>query len=329
MFSISTNRLENQVKPLCLCFDLRLQSRTFSFRDEAETVEKQTVEKQTVEKQTVEKQTGRTIKPSREVLMNTHRYIVKSAIKTILKDMKNQKLLEVVNNDKRFRIINFFEKYIEDICKGSIQPDYRENDSFFGFPTFQGHFFDPDTHMNYRGYKTPTAFTRFVEHASMAKKMFETGNPKFAFKVGQALHYLCDAGEPHHSSNQLAYLSNHLEFEKYARGIKGSVKLDSGDFYYSFNPNNLRNDEDFKLYCQRILLYTARFSKKDCSEIDRINFSCKHTRHWRNDFMEITLKNVTKLEEEVLKNMVNKHLKNSQNVTTAFLYNFMKAVGIV
>ncbi len=109
------------------------------------------------------------------------------------------------------------------LAVASALPD-RELDGI-GF-IYAGHFYDPLTGENCFGSKTNTARTNFVDNFDEAIEYFSDANGvdlnsedylEALNYVGRAIHFLQDAGEPHHSNNEKAGLfkTPHSEFEKY------------------------------------------------------------------------------------------------------------------
>lgn len=91
---------------------------------------------------------------------------------------------------------------------------------------YAGHFYDPSTGKNCFGSSTNTARTNFVDNFEEAIEYFSSVNGvdlnsedylEALNYVGRAIHFLQDAGEPHHSNNETAGLfkTPHSEFEKY------------------------------------------------------------------------------------------------------------------
>ena len=102
------------------------------------------------------------------------------------------------------------------ISLASLLPDKDE----IGNPIFVGHFYDPETNMNYDDSTTNTAKTNAVAHYNTAIQAARNGNTATAFEyLGRCLHYVQDANEPHHAANDIAslgILTAHSLFETYA-----------------------------------------------------------------------------------------------------------------
>jgi len=85
---------------------------------------------------------------------------------------------------------------------------------------------------------TDNAKTRFINHYNNAVKEYKNQNFKKAFEfLGRALHYLTDAGNPHHSFNKLGGISGsifgsqHEIFEKYVIENLDRYNALTSDFY--------------------------------------------------------------------------------------------------
>lgn len=108
------------------------------------------------------------------------------------------------------------------IARGSALPD-REL-SGVGL-AYAGHFYDPETQKNIVGSKKDTARTHMDSNYHIAKTHFGLSNEVLSDEyikaleyLGRMLHYVQDACEPHHSSNEASSLirkTPHGEFEKY------------------------------------------------------------------------------------------------------------------
>ncbi|NJP11930.1 MAG: hypothetical protein HC866_22695 [Leptolyngbyaceae cyanobacterium RU_5_1] len=115
-----------------------------------------------------------------------------------------------------------------------------------GQPTYLHHFYDPDTHRNYLGYKSPTAYTEAVAYFHESIRFWSAHNFQDAgYFLGLALHFFTDVTQPMHSSNYIngpnydGLSFNHKNFEEFANTLIGDYiwngsqpplyPLDSGD----------------------------------------------------------------------------------------------------
>lgn len=108
---------------------------------------------------------------------------------------------------------------------------------------FDSHFYNPDTGTNWRGDASPTARTKAEGYYDVAVKIYtmehNDGSRERALQsLGHCLHFVQDAGEPHHASNKVAGLSNHSSFETEAAQwlYDGTLIYDlESDFEYDPN----------------------------------------------------------------------------------------------
>lgn len=108
---------------------------------------------------------------------------------------------------------------------------------------FKGHFYDPDTGTNYDGDNFNTAVANARDNYIMALKEYKNGNRTEAMtKLAHALHFLQDAGEPHHASNLKVAISinqpefgekNHKKFEERASKLLYEKGFDMDNIDYS------------------------------------------------------------------------------------------------
>jgi Zinc dependent phospholipase C. len=144
---------------------------------------------------------------------HTHQYIVASA-------------LTILYNKSGNSVMNSEANSLE-MLANTDWPDRLGNETDLG--TFAGHFYNPNTGLNWLGQSSPTAKTRAVEYFNSAVASYKAGNITDAFKyIGRGTHYVSDANEPHHASNLTALNSNHTEFEEY-------VDTNRTSFYISGN----------------------------------------------------------------------------------------------
>lgn len=96
---------------------------------------------------------------------------------------------------------------------------------------FAGHFYDPDTGLNYLNDGLSTAATNaYMHYQSAYRKLkkdvnMDLNSDKFTTvlrHLGCCLHYVQDACEPHHASNAVAGVTTHTEFEAYVESNIGT-----------------------------------------------------------------------------------------------------------
>lgn len=136
------------------------------------------------------------------------------------------------------------------LAAASGLPDFDEK----GVPVCIGHFYDPETEQNYLGDTNPTAKTNAQEHYNEAYNRLKTNinvpvmDDDFLFvieKIGRSLHYIQDASEPHHSSNKIAGLSTHTQFESFVDDNIESYISDlasTPSYYYTSARNKSAGD---------------------------------------------------------------------------------------
>lgn len=100
------------------------------------------------------------------------------------------------------------------ISLAAIKPDTDERGSFPFY--FEGHFYHAYDGDSYTGSTTNTALTNCRKHFNQAVSAAKSGNDDMAYmEIGMALHYIQDAGEPHHAANITGANVAHTSFENY------------------------------------------------------------------------------------------------------------------
>ncbi len=134
-----------------------------------------------------------------------------------------QKGLENISyNEEDYESYLFLISNQVDLLYFVDRPDQVEND----FMTFQGHFYNPHTGLNWVNKSKPTALSRFIKHTLQGVKDYEKNRSRKALKhFGYALHYLEDSCVPHHSKNYIAGFTWHTAFESYSNKIKDNHAL--------------------------------------------------------------------------------------------------------
>jgi hypothetical protein len=131
----------------------------------------------------------------------------------------------------------FTNDAISSILEGCTAPDGDETDwrAIPPGPTYEGHFYNYSTGLNYLGHNSPTAMQRFVNYWEEAKGKLKNKDPKWAQTLGRALHYFEDLTAPFHAANDATFWSHldfdHSEFEKLAEGWHDDCKVDHCDLY--------------------------------------------------------------------------------------------------
>jgi hypothetical protein len=155
---------------------------------------------------------------STDASLNTHKFISNQALVILNNDEEHLiigKSSEIKNSIKELL------KYKNSFIEYSTYPDKHENCEL----TFVGHFYDPDTKMNYAGDQKYTALNGFEYHALVAKKLYTNKGiitDEVAKELGKAAHYLEDMSEPHHASNNIA--NAHISTELLMALVKNCEK---------------------------------------------------------------------------------------------------------
>jgi phospholipase C len=204
--------------------------------------------------------------------------------------------LEILKADKGQATADLLYAYGSTILQYSDWPDTYETDLF----TFGGHFYDPATGRNYLNQTSPTALSRFKDHAVKAKSYYLKNRTASMQELGKALHYLEDAATPHHSANKTALNSNHTQYEDWVDTVDSLYTVSNGSLYTYLVPRNV--SKDFSTYCTSVLVDTATFSKARISQA-----TSSDPAQWA-------------LSADAT-------LKRSQDIMAAFLYNFLRSVG--
>jgi phospholipase C len=119
--------------------------------------------------------------------------------------------------------------YIDPYCNISWWGGYR-GCKFFS------HFYDPDTGLNWRGQRSPTALTEGARWWRTSLEEARDGNLFDAlYHLGISLHYLTDLTQPMHASN-FTFLSSmppgyHTSFEAFAAEVQPAIPLPESGWF--------------------------------------------------------------------------------------------------
>ncbi|HEY8074658.1 MAG TPA: hypothetical protein VIF62_11120 [Labilithrix sp.] len=97
--------------------------------------------------------------------------------------------------------------------------------------SWKSHFYDPDTQLNYKGERSPTARTEANSHLSRAKENHigsSDANATACYELGLTLHYFTDITQPMHASNFTAVdrpAKLHSNLEGYSMTIQARYPL--------------------------------------------------------------------------------------------------------
>lgn len=110
---------------------------------------------------------------------------------------------------------------MQTLATQSEQPDKEDDQANL----FYAHFYDPDTGLNYLHRILPdssslckeTARTKAEDYYAKAKDGYNSNRAQALQDLAYCLHFVQDAGEPHHATNKTVFdSSNHSDFEKEA-----------------------------------------------------------------------------------------------------------------
>ncbi len=152
-------------------------------------------------------------------------------------EMITAQALNVLANDKGIFSTNPVEvlAICLSISLASLTPDKDENQNIF-----EGHFYHAVDGDSWTGSKTNTALINCRDHFNNAIYASQVGNIDIMYsELGRALHYLQDAGEPHHAANIVnipLIKTAHGDFETFVdNDIDSYVKLISSVNGYRFS----------------------------------------------------------------------------------------------
>lgn len=169
-------------------------------------------------------------------------------VKTGSHEMITAQALNVLANDKGIFSTDAVEVLVIclSISLASIKPDTDERGSLPFI--FEGHFYHAYNGDSYTGSTTNTALTNCKKHFENAVFYKIIDNNEVAYmELGMALHYVQDAGEPHHAANITALNAAHNSFETfvdnhiddYINLISNSSKFPANYTYASAHNNSI------------------------------------------------------------------------------------------
>lgn len=121
------------------------------------------------------------------------------------------------------------------ISIASLTPDKDENKNIF-----EGHFYHAIDGDSWTGSKTNTALVNCRNHFDSAVHAAKVGDIDVMYsELGRALHYIQDAGEPHHAANITNVNIAHNSFESFVdKDIDSYIKLISSVNGYRFSTSS-------------------------------------------------------------------------------------------
>lgn len=96
--------------------------------------------------------------------------------------------------------------------------------------TWESHFWDPDTGLNYKGKPAPVAKDESLRHAGEAKRTIPVDLARGCYELGLALHYFTDLTQPMHAANFTAIdlpITLHSNYEGYAMHLHAMTQVDA------------------------------------------------------------------------------------------------------
>ncbi len=157
---------------------------------------------------------------------STHLWIVNQAARLAALDLNpgGRQIYELVKPGQG----KVGDPFHDQLCQGLYDADWLDQyrgPKIAGLqPSYAGHFYDPDTGLNWLGSKYNTAVTNNRDYGSVAfekfSKLDDLGHPRVlpvsdrgpaGYNLGLALHYLTDLTQPMHSSN-FTQVSSHPNF---------------------------------------------------------------------------------------------------------------------
>ena len=201
--------------------------------------------------------------------------------------------LDILTNKNSDADSFFTARCMNQLKLGSVKPDLDETDDAYAW-----HFYGEDG-TNWK-HGNVTAYTKFIEHYNNAVDMYDESNNMDVWdsmlELGRALHYLQDLNTPHHASNAVAYVTNHLDFESLAESLREDYAISSISSSY--------------------LSTIARQSLGTTADN-----AAEHARSWYPDASSvIESKNIDAIEAT---------LTRAQKDTAGILYKFMIDVGVI
>ncbi len=214
---------------------------------------------------------------------HTHQYLVARAI-------------TILENDMGYSAAETFYDNASTILENADWPDENETDGI----TFKGHFYDVSTGENWLGETSPTAKTRFVYWAELARANYNNDEEYSMQCLGRALHYLADVNEPHHAQNYIAGLSDHTDFEEWVDERRSDYQTTTTNRY------TINFGTTWEGICGEVIDYSA-------TQAGQIDF---HSNFFGYASLVDSYDDVAAIT-----------MDNSQQNIAVFLYNFLEEVG--
>ena len=115
--------------------------------------------------------------------------------------------------------VHYYSWYADEIAE-EIAPIVHIPVFDVDIPSYEAHFYNPDTGKSWTGSTTRTAYTFFNNHYYLAvtnAHIYDAYHRYLAYKeLGLSIHYLEDLNNPYHASNAIAGKTNHRGYEAWA-----------------------------------------------------------------------------------------------------------------
>jgi hypothetical protein len=176
---------------------------------------------------------------------NTHLWIVERALDILAKHKRHEKAAAAL---ARLDDLGCRANWTQGLFDADYKHEYNGGRFNLGMAptlieiaasgaTWKSHFFDPDTRLNWKGEREPTAFTETLAHVEAARfffhhpDLFPLGLNKApaCYEIGLALHFLTDLTQPMHAANFTAVdlpRGLHSHVEEFAMEIQSDFVLD-------------------------------------------------------------------------------------------------------
>ncbi len=109
-----------------------------------------------------------------------------------------------------------------------LQPGASAFEIFLSGTSWKSHFFDPDTGRNYKGDRSPTAYTEALRFLEQARRDMNADEAKGCYALGLSLHYMTDLTQPMHAANFTALsmpTKLHSNIETWALTVQSSYRV--------------------------------------------------------------------------------------------------------
>jgi phospholipase C len=167
---------------------------------------------------------------------STHLWIVNHAIKILAKHTDDARLKATVDllNKQSCRdnwqqgLLDADFKHEYNNGRVDFSPGASDAYIIYSGATWESHFFDPDTGLNWKDRSDPTAYTQAMRHLDSARENVASDEDNACYELGLSLHYMTDLTQPMHAANFTAVSrpkKMHSNVEGWAMGIQDEFPL--------------------------------------------------------------------------------------------------------